>query len=657
MKLVIVESPTKAKTIGRFLKSGYKVESSYGHIRDLPKSSFGVDVEKDFEPKYVIPRKNQKTVTALRKEAAKADAVILASDEDREGEAIAWHLVQALKLDDGMGQKKTERITFHEITESAIQAALEHPRSINLNLVNAQQARRVLDRIVGYKLSPFLWKKIMGHLSAGRVQSAALKLIAEREEEIRKFQPEEYWTVSAVVYPNGEPDKKFMATLQKVDGKALGKMEVKSAEAEDICADLEKSDFLASAVEHKETRRNPLPPFTTSTLQQEASRRLRWSAKQTMRVAQNLYEKGFITYMRTDSVNLAPESLSAAKSWIEDNLGEKYAVSVPRRFTAKSRLAQEAHEAVRPTNVFSVSVTDDPREKKLYDLIWRRFVASQLPQAIFDSKNITVSARGKKEYELKASGSTLKFDGFLKIWPSKFEENELPAIKSGNKLGLEKVQPEQHFTEPPARYSDASLIKALEEYGIGRPSTYAPIISLIQERNYVAKNQDRRFEPTEIGELVNKALSENFPEIVDIGFTAKMEESLDKIAEGEADWKKVIGNFYNSFEPQLEKKYEEVKSLKPAVIETDEKCGICGRPMVIKFGRFGKFLACSGYPECKNTKSLQNGNNDTNIVCPKCGQGHVVVKKTKKGRIFYGCNRWPDCDYASWKKPETKSES
>lgn len=657
MKLVIVESPTKAKTIGQFLKSGYKVESSYGHIRDLPKSSLGIDTENNFEPKYVVPRKNQKTVTALKKEAAKAEKVILASDEDREGEAISWHLIHALKLDDKEKEGKVERITFHEITKPAIEAALEHPRGINMNLVNAQQARRVLDRLVGYKLSPFLWKKVMGKLSAGRVQSAALKLIAEREEEIKKFNPEEYWTVTAILNPRSSEKDVFASLLNSVDEKTLEKMELKAAEAEKISEDLKKSEFKVESVERKELKRNPLPPFTTSTLQQEASRRLRFSARQTMRVAQSLYEKGLITYMRTDSVNLAPEALSAAKEWIMRNLGEKYASSSPRRFKVKSRLAQEAHEAIRPTDISLESPVDDPRERKLYDLIWRRFVASQLPQAIFDSKNIAVSAEGKRKYGLRSSGSTLKFDGFLKIWPTKFEENNLPEVKAGEALRLKEVKPEQHFTEPPARYNDASLIKALEEYGIGRPSTYAPIISLLQERNYVVKNQDRRFEPTEIGGIINKVLSENFPEIVDIGFTAKMEEDLDKVAEGEADWKKIIGAFYSEFEPQLEKKYVEVESMKPPVIETDEKCELCGKPMVIKFGRFGKFLACSGFPECKNTKSLQNEDNNTNIPCPKCGEGRVVVKKTRKGRIFYGCNRWPNCDYASWKKPEQQTTS
>ncbi|MCL5016375.1 MAG: type I DNA topoisomerase, partial [Patescibacteria group bacterium] len=462
MKLVIVESPTKAKTIGQFLKSGYKVESSYGHIRDLPKSSLGIDTENNFEPKYVVPRKNQKTVTALKKEAAKAEKVILASDEDREGEAISWHLIHALKLDDKEKEGKVERITFHEITKPAIEAALEHPRGINMNLVNAQQARRVLDRLVGYKLSPFLWKKVMGKLSAGRVQSAALKLIAEREEEIKKFNPEEYWTVTAILNPRSSEKDVFASLLNSVDEKTLEKMELKAAEAEKISEDLKKSEFKVESVERKELKRNPLPPFTTSTLQQEASRRLRFSARQTMRVAQSLYEKGLITYMRTDSVNLAPEALSAAKEWIMRNLGEKYASSSPRRFKVKSRLAQEAHEAIRPTDISLESPVDDPRERKLYDLIWRRFVASQLPQAIFDSKNIAVSAEGKRKYGLRSSGSTLKFDGFLKIWPTKFEENNLPEVKAGEALRLKEVKPEQHFTEPPARYNDASLIKALK---------------------------------------------------------------------------------------------------------------------------------------------------------------------------------------------------
>ncbi|MDE2102647.1 MAG: type I DNA topoisomerase [Patescibacteria group bacterium] len=657
MKLVIVESPTKAKTIGQFLKGDYKVESSYGHIRDLPKSSLGIDVEHEFEPKYVIPRKSQKRVTELRKEAAKAEKVIIASDEDREGEAIAWHLVRALKLEEDE-KGRVERIAFHEITKPAIEAALNHPREINEDLVDAQQARRVLDRLVGYKLSPFLWKKIMGHLSAGRVQSAALKLIVDREEEVRRFKPEEYWTVGAVLFPAGRSKDKFPASVSKIDGQALPKTGIKADMAKKIAADLEKAQLAAKTVEKKEVRRNPLPPFTTSTLQQEASRRLRYSAKQTMRLAQNLYEKGLITYMRTDSLNLSTEATAAAKDWIEEKLGRDYASSAPRHFKAKSRLAQEAHEAIRPTSPSLEEVsTEDAREKKLYDLIWRRFIASQLPPAIFDSRNAIVSAKGEQEYELKANGTTMKFDGFLKIWPTKFEETELPEFKAGDAMELAEIKPEQHFTEPPARYNDASLIKALEEYGIGRPSTYAPTLSLLQERNYVAKNKDRRFEPTEIGELVNKALVENFPEIVDINFTAKMEENLDEVAEGKADWRKIIGDFYADFAPKLEQKYAEAKELKPEVIETDEKCEKCGKPMVIKFGRFGKFLACSGFPECKNTKSLPNPKNETNITCPKCGQGQIVVKKTKKGRIFYGCNRWPDCDFASWKKPEQEAQN
>ncbi len=656
MKLVIVESPTKAKTIGQFLKGGYKVESSYGHIRDLPKSSLGIDVENKFEPKYVIPRKSQKRVTELKKEAAKAEKVILASDEDREGEAIAWHLVRALKLDE-KDEDKVERIAFHEITKPAIEAALEHPRKINESLVDAQQARRVLDRLVGYKLSPFLWKKIMGHLSAGRVQSAALKLVVDREEEIRRFKPEEYWTVTTTLFPKGRSKEKFPASLYKVDGKALPKTGIKAEEAKKIAADLEKAELVAETIEKKEMRRNPLPPFTTSTLQQEASRRLRYSAKQTMRLAQSLYEKGLITYMRTDSLNLSPEATAAAKDWIGKKLGQEYASSAPRYFKAKSRLAQEAHEAIRPTSPgLEEAPTDDTREKKLYELIWRRFIASQLPPAVFYSKSAIISGGNKPRYELKANGTTMKFDGFLKIWPTKFEETELPEFNSGDEMELQEIKPEQHFTEPPARYNDASLIKALEEYGIGRPSTYAPTLSLLQERNYVTKNKDRRFEPTEIGELVNKTLSENFPEIVDINFTAKMEESLDEVAEGKADWRKIIGDFYADFAPKLEQKYAEVKELKPEVIETEEKCEKCGKPMVIKFGRFGKFLACSGFPECKNTKSLPNPKNETNIACPKCGQGQIVVKKTKKGRIFYGCNRWPDCDFASWKKPEQEAQ-
>jgi len=658
MNLVIVESPTKARTISGFLGKDYKVESSYGHIRDLPKSKLGIDVEKNFEPTYIIPIKSRKRVNELKRQAADAKTVILATDEDREGEAIAWHLSEALMVE----ISKTQRIVFHEITKSAINEALKNPRRIDMNMVDAQQARRILDRLVGYKLSPFLWEKVMKRLSAGRVQSVALRLIVEREDEIRKFKPEEYWTISTIL-KKLKLAKEIEAQLYKINGEALDKLGIKTeSEAKKIVADLEKYAYQVLKIDKKETRRNPLPPFTTSTLQQESSKKLRYSAKQTMRFSQSLYENGLITYMRTDSLNLSKESVLAAKKWIEKELGKKYSTSAPRFFKTSSRLAQEAHEAIRPTDPFNEPESlkfKDRAEKNVYELIWRRFMASQLPPAIFDSTNIEIFAEQinkpkAKKYHLKASGSTLRFDGFLKIWPMKFEENELPELEENEKLKLIKVNPLQHFTEPPARYNEANLIKTLEKYGIGRPSTYAPIISVIQERNYVYKNDERRFQPTEIGELVNKILVEHFPEVVDIQFTAQMETELDEIAAGKEKWQKVIAEFYEPFKKNLEKKYSEVEKQKPIEEKTNEVCEKCGQPMIIKTGRFGKFMACSGFPNCRNTKTIKMTIADEKgeeMKCPKCQEGSVIRRRTKTGRFFYGCSRYPACDFASWKKP------
>jgi DNA topoisomerase-1 len=680
MNLVIVESPTKSKTISKFLGPDYKVESSYGHVRDLPKSKLGIDIEKNFEPQYIIPVKSKKRVGQLKKEAEKADAVILATDEDREGESIAWHLIQALGLNELKAKnsklKAIKRIVFHEITKPAIEEAVKNPRDIDIDLVNAQQARRVLDRLVGYKLSPFLWEKVMKRLSAGRVQSVALRLIVEREEEIKNFIPQEYWTIVAAIQksdkrPRSSPafngtlrgrqatSDKFEAILTAINGKGLEKFDIPNEqEAKKIVAELEKCDYKVLSVEKKETKRNPLPPFTTSSLQQESIRRLRFSAKQTMRLAQNLYENGFITYMRTDSLNLSKESVFAAKSWIEKNLGENYAVSAPRFFKTKSKLAQEAHEAIRPTdpNLAPEKLKiENSQEKKLYELVWRRFIASQLPQAIFESVNVVVEAKNSaNNYQLKTTGSSLKFDGFLRIWPSRYEEKILPPLEKNDALELKEIKPEQHFTEPPPRYDEASLVKTLEEYGIGRPSTYAPIISVIQERNYVVKNEQRKFEPTEIGIAVNKILVGHFPEIVDIKFTAKMENELDEIAQGKEKWQRVIKEFYEPFSKNLEQKYREVEKQKPVEEKTDEICEKCGKPMVIKYGRFGKFLACSGFPECRNTRTYAEG---LPIVCPKCGKGTVVRRRTKKGRFFYGCSKYPECDFASWNKPSNKNSA
>lgn len=650
MKLVIVESPTKAKTISQFVTGDFKIESSYGHIRDLPKSKLGVDLEKNFEPQYIIPVKAKKLVNGLKKLAGKSDMVILATDEDREGEAIAWHLIKAL----GLVPEKTERIVFHEITKTAIEEAIKNPRKINENLVNAQQGRRVLDRLVGYKLSPFLWKKIAKGLSAGRVQSVTVKLIVEREEEIKKFKPEEYWTISAIFQKeNGEF---FEALLSKIDGKTIERLELGNKEMIDkILADLENAEFEVGKIEKKEVKKNPLPPFTTSTLQQTAAKRLGFSAKKTMLMAQRLYEKGLITYMRTDSVNLSKESLVAAKKWLEKELGSNYSSQAPRVFTTKSKLAQEAHEAIRPTDINKDPTPkniEDQSERKLYDIIWSRFLASQMPQAEFYATQIDIKS-GK--YIFRANGNVLKFDGFLKIWKQKFIENELPEISEGEKLKTKELTPAQHFTEPPPRYNEASLIKTLEEYGIGRPSTYAPTISVIQTRNYVEKQQGK-FLPTEMGTLVNKVLVENFPEVVDVDFTAKMESSLDAVAEGNENWQDLIGAFYIPFSKKLEEKYKEVTKTDLIGNEvTGIICDKCGKPMITKFSRFGKFLACSGFPECRNTRTLKEGPKKIGMHCPKCADGEVIEKRVSKGRvrgkIFWGCNQYPKCDFASWTNP------
>ncbi len=658
MNLVIVESPTKAKTISKFLGKKYKVESSYGHIRDLPKSTLGIDVENNFEPKYIVPVKAKKVVKQLKEDVKKSDTIILATDQDREGEAIAWHLAQALGLD------KYKRIVFHEITKTAIEHALTESRELDMNMVDAQQARRILDRLVGYKLSPFLWKKVTRGLSAGRVQSVAVRLIVERENEIRAFKPDEYWTIIAELL-KGQNMVEF--SLNKIGGQSVDKLEIKTKErADKIVTDLQKSDFVVSSVEKKEANKNPLPPFTTSTMQQAAATRLGFSSKKTMVIAQHLYENGHITYMRTDSVNLSKESVSAAKDWLTKELGENYSLPQPRLFKATSKLAQEAHEAVRPTNIFATPDTielTDEGEKKLYRLIWQRFVACQMPQATVALTGVDVEAgpakadaRGASNYTLRTNGQMIIFPGFLKIWPQKFSEKDLPEMVKGDRLNLKAVKPDQHFTEPPPRYTEASLIKILEEYGIGRPSTYAPTISVIQARNYVRK-EGGKFLPTETGELVNKVLTEHFPQIVDIGFTAKMEEQLDQIADGKEKWQQVIGDFYGPFEKNLELKYNEVNKSDFVKEEmTDEKCEKCGKQMMIKYGRFGKFMACSGFPECKTTKALpKDAPKMIGMKCPKCIEGDVIERKVTRGRargkIFWGCSRYPKCDYASWTNP------
>jgi len=644
MDLIIVESPTKSKTISKFLGSKYKVLSSYGHIRDLPKSKLGIDTENNFEPHYIIPIKARKKVKELKESLSKIDKVILATDEDREGEAIAWHLIFALKLE---GEKEYKRIVFHEITKSAIEKALKDPRDIDANLVNAQQARRILDRLVGYKLSPLLWKKIMRGLSAGRVQSVVLKLIAEREKEIKDFIPQEYWTIVVNLEKETNP-LTFEANLIKKDKNIISKLDISNKkQAEEITKDLKNAEYKIVNIAKKEVKKNPFPPFKTSTLQQQAWVKFHFSSKKTMFLAQSLYEKGYISYHRTDSLNLSEESLSKAQDFIIKNYGKNYWAGLFRRFKTKSKTAQEAHEAIRPTNPEQnpEKLKLEKQQFQLYNLIWQRFIASQMQQACFDSTQVDISA---KNYIFRSNGQTLKFDGFLKVYQMKTEENELPLLEKNEVLKLKKLIPSQHFTQPPARYNEAGLIKVLEKQGIGRPSTYAPTLDTIQRRNYVNKDEKKRFKPTEIGILVNNLLSEHFPKIVDIKFTSQMEESLDKIAKGEKNWVKVLNDFYEPFKKNIEKKEKEIVK-KYTAEETDEKCPECGSPLLIRWSRYGKFYGCSNFPKCKYKKSLSKPG--LGIKCPKCQKGEIIEKRTKRGKIFYACNRWPKCDFALWDKP------
>ena len=721
MILVIVESPTKGKTIGKFLGKDYIVESSYGHIRDLPKSKVGIDVKHDFEPTYVIPKKAEEVVANLTALAKKADRVILATDEDREGEAIAWHLMQALGLGSpgigyrvsGIEKKKkketpipdprypipVERIAFHEITKGAILEALEHPRKLDLNLVDAQQARRILDRLVGYGLSPFLWRKIRYGLSAGRVQSVAVRLIVERERLIQAFNKEEYWTIEGEfgnrVSPIGNRDndtrypipdtRTFPATLNSINGKAIGKMGVTNeADAKKIVTDLEKANYHIAEINVKEVRRNPAAPFTTSTLQQEAARKLGFSAKQTMMIAQKLYENGHITYMRTDSVNLAESALKTAQEVIGSEFGKEYQLVEPRRYATKSKGAQEAHEAIRPTNVAAVDLhLKDRGQDRLYDLIWKRTVASQMKEALLEQTSVDIEATigdrqsGIEDREEKsdtrypipdtrsatfrATGQTVKFDGFIRVYTEGKDddasdeiEGKLPKLEKNMPLDLKEIKPLQHFTEPPARYTDATLVKALESEGIGRPSTYAPTLTTIQDRGYVEK-LEKKYHPTEIGILVNDLLVENFPEIVDIKFTSHMEEQFDEIAEGAVKWTEVCKEFYVPFKKNLDEKEATVeKQIETSDVPCPEHPG---ETMVIKFGRMGKFLACP-QPGMKITQpmpeeaaqiaALEEKTKDE--MCPICGK----KMKVRRGRFgfFLGCVDYPTCKGVSkiWEK-------
>lgn len=646
MDLIIVESPTKSKTIQKFLGGKYEVLASFGHVRDLPKSTLGIDLENNFAPKYVVSPKARKRITELKKKAKTADNIIISTDPDREGEAIAWHILEVL----GLKANQYKRIAFHEITKEAIEEALKNPRFIDMNLVNSQQARRILDRIVGYKLSPLLWKKIAKGLSAGRVQSVALKIICQREEEIKKFVAQEYWTISAFL--KNAAQQTFEASLIKYKGQDADKdLLQKETAVQKILDELPGVTYKISKIEKKEIRKTPPAPFTTSTLQQDASNKFGFSAKITMSLAQELYEEGYITYHRTDSVNIAATAIENARMFIVKNYGENYLSVRARHYKNKSHLAQEAHEAIRPSHCENtpqaLAKKLNPRLWKLYDLIWKRFLATQAQEATLDAVRVDVTAG---DCLFRANGQTLKFDGYLKINPSKLKELAIPELKEGENVFLDKLMPKQHFTDPPPRYTEATLIKKLEENGIGRPSTYAPIISLIQARRYVIKNKTRQFESTDIGEMVNKLLSENFPEIVDINFTAKMEEELDEIAENRKIWTDVLREFYVPFSKQLEQKYQSIKKEHAIQDQVTEKiCPNCGGNIIIKFGRFGKFYACSKFPECKYTAPLESPKLD--IKCPKCQTGDLLAKKTKKGKIFYACSRWPDCDFALWEKP------
>ena len=626
--LIIVESPTKAKTIASYLGDDFVIRSSYGHVRDLPKSKLGIDVEHDFEPKYVIPTKARKNVTELKKDAKDADRVILATDGDREGEAIAWHLVEALGLD----PKTVERIVFHEITESAIKEALEHPHKIDQKLVDAQQARRVLDRLVGYLISPVLWKRYWRGLSAGRVQSVVVRLIVDREREIEAFNPQEYWSISAIF-------EKFVSDLVARDGKEIEKQSITTAkEAEEIIADLKGAEYKVSSVSREETSRTPHAPFTTATLQQVASKRLHYSSKQTMMFAQQLYEAGRITYMRTDSVNLSEQSLTQVSSFIKSEFGEKYYHH--RKFKTKSKSAQEAHEAIRPTNPAStpeaMASSLSSQQAKLYDLIWRRFVASQMTDAKFDATAIDIKAA---KYGFRATGSVLTFDGWLKVFPSAFEDVQLPLVKNGQILELQELKSEQHFTKPPARFNEASLIKILEKEGIGRPSTYAAIISTVQTRGYVEKDRSRAFHPTDTGRTVHDFMMANFPRIVDIQFTAKMEDELDEIARGEREWIPTIREFYTPLAVEVAEKSVDALAKKESEEEkTDKICDLCGAPMIVKRGRFGKFIACSKFPECKNILKEKKDKEPPKLIGRSCPQdaGDLVERRSRFG-IFIAC--------------------
>lgn len=652
--LVIVESPAKAKTIEKYLGKNYKVVASKGHVRDLPKSRMAIDFENNYEPEYITIRGKGPVIQELKKHAKKADKVYLASDPDREGEAIAWHLSYALDLD----PEEENRIVFNEITKDAVKESLKNPRKLDEDLIDSQQARRVLDRIVGYEISPILWKKVKRGLSAGRVQSVALKLICDREEEIKNFKPEEYWTIPGT-FKKGK--SKFEASFYGVDGKK------KSLKTNDDVKDIigrldQKADYDVVDVVRKQRKSNAPAPFTTSTLQQDAARRLNYRTQKTMMVAQQLYEgisigrggaTGLITYMRTDSTRIAPSAKSAASAYITENYGADYAASRPNPGRQQAG-AQDAHEGIRPTDVknhpkaIEKYLTKD--QFKLYNLIWSRFVASQMTPAVFDTMRIDLE---QNQVKFRANGQKLKFDGYQKVYKpqSKESDNLLPDMEIGDKVQQVKLDPTQHFTQPPARYSEATLIKTLEENGVGRPSTYSPTLETLRRRYYV-RMEAKRFVPTELGTIVNEIVAENFPDIVDVQFTAELEESLDKVEDGDIEWQEVIDHFYRPFHKDVVEAEEKVKDVEIKDEPAGFDCPVCGRDMVIKMGRYGKFYACSGFPDCRHTEAILKR---IGVTCPTCGKGDVVERKSKKGRVFYGCERYPECDFSSWDKPIARS--
>lgn len=653
-KLVIVESPAKAKTIGKFLGRNYKVKASVGHVRDLPKSSLGIDIDKKFEPKYITIRGKGPVVQELKKEANKSKEIFLATDPDREGEAISWHLAYIL----GIKEDEFVRVEFNEITKEAVLNAMKKPRAIDKNLVDAQQARRILDRLVGYKISPLLWRKIKKGLSAGRVQSVTVKLICDREKEIEKFVPKEYWSIKALLQKDDIPfEANFHGVI--IDGKDQ-KIELSNKkEVDKILNTLDKENFIVEEVKKGTKKRNPYAPYTTSTLQQDASRKLGFSTRKSMMIAQQLYEGidlkkegtvGLITYIRTDSTRVSEETVNLTKSYIIDKFGKTYS-NGGKTYTNKSKKeAQDAHEGIRPTSIHrrpedvKSSLTVD--QFKLYNLIWQRFVSSQMSPAKYDTISVKIISNNNV---FRASGSKLNFDGFLKVYNT--EENDdkdvsMPMLKEGEKVHVNKIEPNQHFTQPPARYTEASLIKTLEELGIGRPSTYSPTISTILSREYVNLN-NRSFIPTELGSLVNDLLEEYFKDIVNEKFTAELEEKLDKIAEGKYAWQLVVEEFYKEFAEVLKKAEDEIDKITIEDEVTDEICEKCGSNMVIKYGRYGKFLACPKYPECKNTKAILD---ELDISCPVC-EGNIVRRRSKRGRMFYGCSNFPDCNFISWDEP------